>query len=154
MRSLVLVALVAVAASAATARDVRAGPSCWGEIVREWVRIGYVRDDHSPRCYREALRRVDEKTDLAVYSDLADSIRSALAASLARAAGKAAPARYVTEVRRATARTTTSSVAAAPRSAATPRVPVPLLVLGGLGGALVVAGAVGGALRRRGASRP
>src|SRR4051794_3664159 len=116
VRALALAAVVAAAVSAAArAPGAQAQRSCWGEAVREWVRIGYVRDDHPLRCYREALARVDEKTDLAVYSDLSDSIRSALAAAVARAAGEEAPPRSALEVRRASSR---SAVAAAPRPAA------------------------------------
>ena len=145
-RAALLSAIVLAAVTPAAVASAPAEKPCANAVVQEWLRVGHVADDHPVACYREALERVDDYTDLAVYSDLSDSIDAALAASLAKRAGKPVPQRYRDQLGRAR-----PSAAAATPVASTERssVPVPLLVLGAGAVGLTAVGAGGAALRRR-----
>src|SRR5215217_5458433 len=125
--ALVLAVLTAGAAPAQAARP------CANAVVQEWLRTGHVDDDHSLGCYREALSRLDDYTDLAVYSDLSDSIDAALAAAVAKRSGKPVPQSYRDELKKPRPpASSTVATAAAPVAAEDSSIPVPLLVLGAL----------------------
>ena len=107
-------------------------------------------DDHPLGCYREALSRLDDYTDLAVYSDLSDSIDAALAAAVAKRSGKPMPQSYRDELKKPRPPAGATVAAAAPVAATEgDSVPVPLLVLGALALALTAVGAGGVVARRR-----
>jgi hypothetical protein len=142
--------VLAVLAAGAAPAQAAARP-CANAVVQEWLQIGHVDDDHPLGCYREALSRLDDYTDLAVYSDLSDSIDAALAAAVARTNGKPVPQRYRDELKKPRPPAGGPVATAAAPVAATEgtSVPVPLLVLGALALALTAVGAGGVVARRR-----
>src|SRR5215212_3411261 len=126
MRVALLPAIV-LALLAAWAAPAQAARPCANAVVQEWLRNGHVADDHPLACYREALSRVDDYTDLAVYSDLSDSIDAALAAAVARQSGKPVPQRYRDELKkpRPPASATVATAAAPVAATNSSSVPVP-----------------------------
>jgi len=145
-RAALLSAIVLAAVAPAAATSAPTAKPCANGVVQEWLRVGHVADDHPVACYREALERVDDYTDLAVYSDLSDSIDAALAAAVAKRAGKPVPERYREQLRRPRpAAAAATPVASTERSS----VPAPLLVLAAVAVGLTALGAGGAALRRR-----
>ena len=149
MRVALLPAIV-LAALAAGAAPAQAARPCANAVVQEWLRTGHVDDDHRLGCYREALSRLDDYTDLAVYSDLSDSIDAALAAAVAKRSGKPVPQSYRDELKKPRPPAGATVAAAAPVAAAeSSSVPLPLLVLGALALALTAVGAGGVVARRR-----
>ena len=149
VRVALLPALVVAVLAAGTAPAQAARP-CANAVVQEWLRTGHVDDDHRLGCYREALSRLGDYTDLAVYSDLSDSIDAALAAAVARRNGNPVPQRYRDELkkRRPPAGAPVATAAAPVATTEGSSVPVPLLVLGALALGLTVVG-VGGVVARR-----
>src|SRR5829696_5848649 len=151
MKRVALLPALVVAVLAAGTAPAQAAPGCANAVVQEWLRTGHVDDDHSLRCYREALSRLDDYTDLAVYSDLSDSIDAALAAAVARRNGNPVPQRYRDELKKHRPPAGAPVATAAAPVAATEgnSIPVPLLVLGALALGLTAVGAGGVVARRR-----
>src|SRR5215212_3327658 len=127
MKRVVLLPALVLAVLAAGAAPAQAARPCANAVVQEWLRTGHVDDDHSLGCYREALSRLDDYTDLAVYSDLSDSIDAALAAVVARRSGKPVPQSYRDELRkpRPPASATVATAAAPVAATNSSSVPVP-----------------------------
>jgi len=137
--------LAAVAAglllAAITAAPAAAKAPCWKQVLNDWSNSRAI--GHYPlHCYREAIRNLPE--DLRDYSSAADDILAALQAEISnrdnrtpQSAGRGngngkthpSPSAY----RRAIDNLGTSNADA---------VPIPLLVLASLGGALLLAAAV------------
>jgi len=151
MKRVALLPALVVAVLAAGAAPAQAARPCANAVVQEWLRTGHVDDDHWLGCYREALSRLDDYTDLAVYSDLSDSIDAALAAAVAKRSGKPVPQRYRDELKKPRPPAGGPVATAAAPVAATEgsSIPVPLLVLGALALGLTAVGAGGVVARRR-----
>lgn len=147
------------------------GKPCWERVIDDWLDNGAIDRHYSTACLQEALKRVPE--DLRDYSNLPDAINAALAESIRGGGGgggngngantgsgtggdgtgsaspegknrklQAAPPRSV--YRRAIDNLGTTSADS---------LPIPLLVLAGLGTALLLS-AGGLALRKRLKARP
>ena len=171
MKRLLLLAVLAVAATAIPAQASAAGP-CRNDIYDDWYHDGKIASTYPISCYRDAIKHVHG--DAQIYSSLTDDIRAAMQAAISRAHGKSNVPNQVgkgipaSEARpRAAARRSSSdatdqpdasvdvSTIAAPPVADSDNggVPVPLLVLGGLALLLAAAGGVGMLARRRGGKR-
>ena len=172
MKRLLLLAVLAVAATALPAQASAAGP-CRNDIYDDWYQDGKVASTYPISCYRDAIKHVHG--DAQIYSSLIDDIRAAMQAAIARSHGKN---NVPTQVGKGLSKsevntpgikvdaTTHDGDAARPDSTvgastiASPPVadsgdggvPVPLLVLGGLALALAAAGGLGMLARRRGSS--
>ena len=151
VKMVALLPAIVLAALAAGAAPAQAARPCANAVVQEWLRTGHVDDDHRLGCYREALSRLDDYTDLAVYSDLSDSIDAALAAAVAKRSGKPVPQSYRDELKkpRPPASSTVATAAAPVAAAEGTSIPVPLVVLGALALGLTAVGAGGVVARRR-----
>jgi hypothetical protein len=128
-----LVAALAAALLGLAPAEARAASNCGDAVLAEWSKGGIHRP-YPLRCYGEALRRMPQ--DIRSYSTATDDIQRALLARQRKAAEKR----------------DAEALGAAPASASrsSSAVPVPLVVLGALGLALILAAAVRGsfALRR------
>jgi hypothetical protein len=81
-----LAGLVAVVvASPATAG---AATPCWQRVINQWLNNQPIATTYKPACYNQALKNVPE--DLRDYSDITDAINAALQASL-RGGGSSGP---------------------------------------------------------------
>ena len=54
-----------------------AAAPCWQRVIADWSKHGSVTGTYSPSCLRQAMQNVP--TDLRIYSNLDDNLRSALA---------------------------------------------------------------------------
>jgi hypothetical protein len=170
MKRLLLLAVLAVAATAIPAQASAAGP-CRNDVYDDWYHDGKIASTYPISCYRDAVKHVHG--DLKIYSSLTDDIRAAMQAAIARAQGKSNVPDQVGKG--VPAAETASGTGSGPNSSsdATDRpdspvgvstiaspavadggsgssVPVPLLVLGGLALLLAAAGGIGMLARRRG----
>ena len=157
--TLALLALVAglAAAAAMPSTAAAAGKPCWEQVIDDWLDNGTIDKQYKPACYQQALKHVPE--DLRDYSNITDAISAALSGSL-RGGGtgnstggsgsgsggsNAGPNRTTQGVpapsyyRRAIDNLGTTSADS---------LPIPLLVLAGLGTALLLT-AAGLAARKR-----
>jgi hypothetical protein len=166
--------LIAVALSIAVAAPgaAHAATPCRDRLINDWLQDGKIKTTYPIACYHDALRFVNGKADLSVYSSLGDDIRTALLAAQRRARGQSAPAQAGKGFKNLKSLGKTSNVSVVDRpdphdsssnddnsstqTTATPPVaslgssgglPVPLLVLGGLAVLLIAAGAVGAGVR-------
>ena len=161
-RLLLLACLLGVFASFASfASPAHATVPCWKKVVNDWYVDGKIASTYPTHCYNDAYSHL--KTDELVYSSLGDDIHRALAAAIARKAGKKVPAQVgkgfgSATMRLASARDRASnspndravSPTAAPAGQTSgSSVPLPLLVLGGLALALIAVGSIGAVVRRR-----
>jgi hypothetical protein len=171
MKRLLLLAVLAVAATAIPAQASAAGP-CRNDVYDDWYHDGKIASTYPVSCYRDAIKHVHG--DLKIYSSLTDDIRAAMQAAIARTQGKS---NVPEQVGKGVSPAETSS-GSGPKSSndasdrpnspigvstiASPpvadssngsSVPVPLLVLGGLALLLAAAGGIGMLARRRG-NRP
>ncbi len=173
MKRLLLLAVLAVAATAIPAQASAAGP-CRNDIYDDWYQDGKVASTYPISCYRDAIKHVHG--DAQIYSSLIDDIRAAMQAAISRQHGSS---NVPTQVGKGVSQSETASPGSAPsngnettsQSDATNRpdssvgvstiaappvadssdgggVPVPLLVLGGLALLLAAAGGVGLLARR------
>jgi len=178
MKRLLLLAVLAVAATALPAQASAAGP-CRNDIYDDWYQDGKVASTYPISCYRDAIKHVHG--DAQIYSSLIDDIRAAMQAAISRQhgssdvptqVGKGVPQQESSSQSEAQANGTettsqsdaadrpgstvgVSTIAAPPvaDSSDSGGVPVPLLVLGGLALLLAAAGGVGMLARRRGDGR-
>ena len=88
--TLALPALLAglVAAVAATPATAGAATPCWQRVINQWLNNQPIATTYKPSCYNQALKNVPE--DLRDYSDITDAINAALQASL-RGGGSSGP---------------------------------------------------------------
>ena len=136
-------------------------PPCWEQVINDWLDNGTIDKTYRPSCYQQALKHVPE--DLRDYSNLPDAIQAALQAALSGrgpggpsgsgsgsdsgngdSSGPAGKNRHLqvapqSYYRRAIDRLGTTRADS---------LPIPLLVLAGLGTALLLA-AGGLAARKR-----
>jgi hypothetical protein len=169
MKRLLLLAVLAVAATAIPAQASAAGP-CRNDVYDDWYHDGKIASTYPISCYRDAIKHVHG--DLKIYSSLTDDIRAAMQAAISRAHGKS---NVPSQVGKGVPAAESSSSGSGPKSSsdaskrpespvdvstiASPPVadsssgsgvPVPLLVLGGLALLLAAAGGIGMLARRRG----
>lgn len=80
--TLALPALLAglVAVSAAAPATAGAATPCWQRVINQWLNNQPIATTYKPACYNQALKNVPE--DLRDYSDITDAINAALQASL------------------------------------------------------------------------
>ena len=76
---LVLVAGLA-AAAAMPSSAAAAGKPCWERVIDDWLDNGTIDKQYKAACYQQALKHVPE--DLRDYSNITDAISAALSASL------------------------------------------------------------------------
>jgi hypothetical protein len=162
MRLPLLVTLVAlVLAPPASAAD------CWKTLLHDYADNGRIDDTYAAVCYRDAIRRMPN--ELNAYSDAYDVLTRALASATAHPQRRhgllLVPPPGTTPP--GTTPPGTQEGTKTPQQAPPPvpapftrvanrfsssqpdRVPLPLLVLGGLGLAFVAAGVAGAVVRRR-----
>jgi hypothetical protein len=126
------IALVAVAAAALVAlapARTSAAANCGDAVLTEWSKKGDIHRPYPLRCYGEALKRMPQ--DIRSYSTAADDIQRAMLARQRKAGAKSGA-----EALQATPASRSSSA-------------VPLLVVGAVGLALLLAAAVRGAFALR-----
>jgi hypothetical protein len=84
-----LIAVLAglVLGASAPSQAAAAGKPCWERVIDDWLDNGTIDKQYKPACYRQALKHVPE--DLRDYSNITDAIALALQQSL-RAGGTAA----------------------------------------------------------------
>jgi hypothetical protein len=166
--TLALLALVAglVAASVSPSSAAAAGKPCWEQVIDDWLDNGTIDKQYKPACYQQALKHVPE--DLRDYSNITDAISAALTGALrgsgatgdgtstgsgsssGNGSSNAGPNRTTQGVpapsyyRRAIDNLGTTKANS---------LPIPLLVLAGLG-TLLLASAAGLAVHKRLQARP
>jgi hypothetical protein len=172
MAAMKRLALAAVAASFFLPATAHAAVPCRDRIYNDWYKDGKIASTYPIACYRDALKHVP--ADARTYSSLADDIRAAEQAAIARAHGKTVPEQIgkggTGAVSPATATipsettpgdaqnnagvtdetTTTASGAGVVKASSSSGggIPLPILVLGGIAIALVAIGAIGAGVRR------
>jgi hypothetical protein len=72
--------LVGVAAALVAPSTSGAATPCWKRVINQWLDNKPIATTYKPSCYRQALNHVPE--DLRDYSDITDAISAALQASL------------------------------------------------------------------------
>jgi hypothetical protein len=163
---LVLVAGLA-AAAALPSSAAAAGKPCWERVIDDWLDNGTIDKQYKAACYQQALKHVPE--DLRDYSNITDAISAALSASLRGDSGngngsssgggsssgsgnsdagksrvpQAVPAQSIYDKGIHSLGTTKAS-----------SIPIPLLVLAGLGALLLVSAGGLAAQKRLKARRP
>lgn len=153
MRKLAVLA-VSAAALALPAASASAATPCWQRLLVDSYDFT-IQGTYPAACYLQALKRMP--ADLRDYSDLVDVLQRALAAvrvahphARAVAALPVPPTTKLPKRFRPRATKAPFSVVAADVAPGGPTsLPLPLLVLGGLGGLLTAAGGAGALLRRR-----
>src|SRR5438105_4989395 len=134
-----------------SASPAHAAVPCWKKVVNDWYVDGKIASTYPTHCYNQAYSHL--KTDELVYSSLGDDIHRALAAAIARKAGKKVPAQVgkglgsasmgLASVRGRGSSSSPNDRAVSPTAARAGQtssgssVPLPLLVLGGLALALI-----------------
>jgi hypothetical protein len=150
-----LAGLITVAATPSQASA--AGKPCWERVIDDWLDNGAIDKRYAPSCYRQALKHVPE--DLRDYSNITDAINAALQDALrpgarggipgAPGGGNGVPG--AGNDRRLQASPSKSLYRKAIDNLGTTNadsLPIPLLVLAGLGTALLLT-AGGLAARKR-----
>jgi hypothetical protein len=138
--------------------EVAAATPCWVSLLNEWYggRIAHV---YPIPCYREAINHLP--TDVAVYSSARDDINRALQLAIAHQKNPKAPLPTITSSGPGAGKTgTTGTAGRTPPSGPIPNAisnsspggatsfPLPLIILGGLAGFLLILGGVGLIVRR------
>jgi hypothetical protein len=153
-------ALLLPVAAPAASRSVAATP-CWQALLNDWY-DGQINHVYPIPCYRDAINHLP--TDVSVYSSARDDINRALQLAIARQKNPSAPAPTITDSSSpAGASGATGSSGSAGRTqppgpipsainnsspGGATSFPLPLIILGGLAGFLLVLGGVGLAVRR------
>jgi hypothetical protein len=166
--TLALLALVAglAATAAMPSSAAAAGKPCWEQVIDDWLDNGTIDKQYKPACYQQALKHVPE--DLRDYSNITDAISAALTGAL-RGSGATADGTSTGSgsssgngSSNAGPNRTTQGVPApsyyrrAIDNLGTTKansLPIPLLVLAGLG-TLLLASAAGLAVHKRLQARP
>ena len=169
-RALLFILLVCGAGILATASPALAAKSqpCWKQVINDWSQDGSIDRAYSAKCIEEALDRVPE--DIRAYSDFEEQAKAArLAAGRAlQSSGggsdNADDSDSVTEDEAAPIKPrepdtgpkdeTLIQSALGTNGNNADSVPLPLLILLGLAGALITAGALGFGARKLRAHRP
>ena len=153
-----------------TPRQASAATPCWERVINDWLKDGRIDGTYSVKCYQAALKNVQE--DLRDYSNVTDVIQAAMQTALRNpakrergAARRGPPGHRLARNPTGNKPRTTQNVP--PRSiyrkaidnlgtTQADSLPIPLLVLAGLGTLLLLtAGGLAGAKRYRAVrSRP
>ena len=169
--TLALLALVAglAVAVAMPSSAAAAGKPCWERVIDDWLDNGTIDGQYKPACYQQALKHVPE--DLRDYSNITDAISAALSGSLRAGSGTGNASHSGTgsdsgngssnagKNRQTQGVPTQSLYSKGINSLGTTKassIPIPLLVLAGLGALLLVsAGGLAASKRLKGrALRP
>ena len=169
--TLALLALVAglAVAVAMPSSAAAAGKPCWERVIDDWLDNGTIDGQYKPACYQQALKHVPE--DLRDYSNITDAISAALSGSLRAGSGTGNTSHSGTgsdsgngssnagKNRQTQGVPTQSLYSKGINSLGTTKassIPIPLLVLAGLGALLLVsAGGLAASKRLKGrALRP
>jgi hypothetical protein len=161
--------LIALVAAFAVPVHANAAAPCRNNVFNDWYADGKIASTYPRTCYADALKHIPP--DAAVYSSLADDIRSAMRASLRREAGKKVPAQVGGGFKAASGgtvlatQTTKTKGTPAPKEphgavtlaappvadTSTPNsgggLPLPILILGALALGLAALGAIGGGVK-------
>ena len=76
--ALALIAAGAPAASAAPAAITQATPKCWEQVVNDWLVHGTVTKLYAIPCYTQAIQRLNAYPDIKQYSSAIDDIKRSL----------------------------------------------------------------------------
>jgi hypothetical protein len=144
-----------VLATALPGTAAAAGKPCWERVISDWLDDGVIDGKYSVKCYQAALRNVQE--DLRDYSNITDAINAAMQDALRSGGGSSGSGGSGDESPGAEKDRTLQ--ASPPRSyyrraidslgtTSADSLPIPLLVLAGLGTALLLS-AAGLAARKR-----
>jgi hypothetical protein len=149
-------ALLAAAGPAAAAQP------CWRQVVDDWVQDGHVDGRYSAACIEKALANVPE--DIRAYSDFEEQAKAARVVNSRRPEGSTVtlggtdestqPVQPREPTTNAKDETTPIQSVLGTNGNNADSVPIPLLVLLGLAGALILAGGAGFAARKIRARRP
>jgi len=162
--AVLFVLLAGLSAVAASPTSAASGTPCWKRVINQWLDNQPINETYRPTCYRQALKHVPE--DLRDYSDITDAIAAALQNAL-RGTTTGAPdggSSGGTGSSNSAENSRTLQNAAPDRSyyrraidnlgtTSADSLPIPLLVLGGLGAALLLS-AAGLAAHKRLRARP
>jgi hypothetical protein len=146
--SVLVAAVLAMAAFAADASASPSGAPCWRQVINEWVKYDRVSPTYQLHCYREAIAHVPN--DLRQYSSIEEDIL---------AARQQAARRDNENFRTTQGHTSTPATNGPPNGLYSQAVdslspnnadsmPLPLLILAGLSLILIAAGGAGLATRR------
>ena len=170
--TLALLALVAglAAAAALPSSAAAAGKPCWEQVIDDWLDNGTIDGQYKAVCYQQALKHVPE--DLRDYSNITDAISAALNGSVPTGSGSSSGSSGTSTGGGSHSGSGDSQNAGPNRNpSAVPAeslysrgidslgttkassIPTPLLVLAGLGTALLLA-AAGLAVHKRLSARP
>ena len=168
--TLALLAVVAglAAAAAVPSSAAASGKPCWEQVIDDWLDNGTIDGHYKAACYQQALKHVPE--DLRDYSNITDAISAALSGSLGKGVtstgtgndttnggGNSGSGDPTTGPNRKPQATPPQSIySKGINSLGTTKassIPVPLLVLAGLG-ALLLVSAAGLAAHKRLKARP
>lgn len=89
--ALALVAAGAPAASAAPAVMVKATDTCWLKVVNDWLHNGTVKGYYAVPCYTQAIQHLNAYPDIKQYSSAIDDIRRALQVAIKNDRGGSGP---------------------------------------------------------------
>lgn len=78
--TLALLATLAGLALGAASPAAAKGKPCWERVIDDWVDNGNIDGTYKPACYQQALKHIPE--DLRDYSNITDAINAALQAAL------------------------------------------------------------------------
>jgi hypothetical protein len=158
--TLALLALVAGLAAAAAMPSAAAagGKPCWERVIDDWLDNGTIDGHYKAACYQQALKHVPE--DLRDYSNITDAISAALSDTLRGGGsanggtgsgdGDAGPNRTTQGVPQSYYRRAIDNLG----TTKTNSLPIPLLVLAGLGTLLLLSAGGLAAHKRLKARRP
>jgi hypothetical protein len=166
-----LALIVGLAVAAASPAPAAAATPCWKQIINQWLNNQPISTHFKPGCYRQALNNVPE--DLRDYSNITDAISAALQASLRPGGGSGGSSGSTGSGDGSGSGNGSSGPVGNPRhlQAAPPQsyyrraidnlgttkadsLPIPLLVLAGLGTALLLSAAGLAAHKRFRARKP
>jgi hypothetical protein len=112
MRSIVVAALIVIAAALFAPAASQAAAPCWQRVIGDW-RDGRIDGQYAVQCYRDALSHLPE--DLRVYGTAEGDIQRALTRALAHKAIQASAPARVTNAEGAVASPTTTAARASDR---------------------------------------
>jgi hypothetical protein len=154
----ILVALAVVAASGAPEASAASKKTCGEQVVEDWYRNhGVVRKIYPIHCYRDAIN--DLETDLRIYSGAEEDIRRAMLYAQRNQPDPGPEGGSGTKSEPGTSPESGSGPGSGPGSelnvntAGPSAVPIPVIVLAGVAGLLLVLGAAGYLTRRTAARR-
>jgi hypothetical protein len=161
-----LVLLVSVpAAGAAPAATAKATNSCWLDVINDWLNNNRVDKVYPTACYTHAIQTLNQYPDVQNYSSAADDIHRALLAAMhdrGKGGGTSGGASGGTNGGASgsnggssggNSQAPVSSIFNSGKPSSAQSVPLPLLVLGGLAGLLLLSAAGTWFIRRAQARR-